>query len=137
METYSASFNRRTRLGMSGRSVLGFAALAVALPFTSWLASAGDRDAATARKVSFQRQDLSDQDEVDHVYGQLRAAGHEVCSIYDGRSPESAKAHRQCVDEAVGEAVARIDAPLLTARYTADVDVSIDDTQAITKVASR
>jgi hypothetical protein len=29
MEVYSANFNLRTRLGMSGRSVLGFAALAV------------------------------------------------------------------------------------------------------------
>src|SRR5262245_24653340 len=98
MEVYSGNVNQRTRLGMSGRSVLGFAALAVAVPFTSWLANAGDGDTPTARTVSFQRQNLSNEDEVDRLYGELRAAGHEVCAIYDGRSSESAKAHRQCVD---------------------------------------
>jgi len=137
MEVYSDNVNRRTRLGLSGRSVVGFAALAVALPFTSWIASAGDGDAVTAKTVSFQRQDLADEDEVDQVYGALRAAGREVCAIYDGRSSESAKARRQCVDSAVGEAVHRINAPLLTARYVADVDISVHDDAGVTKVASR
>ena len=31
--------DRRTRLGVSGRSVFGFAVLALALPFSSWLAT--------------------------------------------------------------------------------------------------
>ena len=137
MEVYAKGFDRRTRLGLRGRSVLGFAALAVALPFTSWIAHGADREMPTSKAVGFQRQDLADEDEVDRVYAALKSAGHEVCAIYDGGSAESAKAKRQCVDAAVGEAVHRINAPLLTARYVADVNISVHDVDGVTQVASR
>ena len=40
METFLNSTDRRTRVGVSGRSVVGVAVLALALPFASWLTSA-------------------------------------------------------------------------------------------------
>ena len=39
--TYAAIADRRTRLGLSARSVFAFGALSLALPFTTWLANAG------------------------------------------------------------------------------------------------
>jgi hypothetical protein len=40
METFLNSTDRRNRLGVSGRSVVGLAVLALALPFASWVTTA-------------------------------------------------------------------------------------------------
>jgi UrcA family protein len=135
METYSANTDRRTRLGLNGRSVLAFGVLSLALPFTSWLANAATVD-TSARTVSYQVRDLTNARGIGRIYRNLQSAAHYVCAEYDARGFSTARAHQVCFDAALNAAVAKVDAPLLTQRHA-------DETQALlrlrhaTKVASR
>jgi UrcA family protein len=122
METYAAIADRRTRLGLNARSVFAFGALSLALPFSAWLANAGTPEAQVSKAVSYEVRDLTNARGVERVYRRLRAAAHDVCAAYDARGFSTARAHQLCFDAALGAAVAKVDAPLLTQRHAREAD---------------
>ena len=136
METYAAHADRRTRLGLNGRSVLAFGVLSLALPFTAWFANATTVQAPSARTVRYQVYDLTNARGVERIYRNLQSAAHEVCAGYDARGISTARAHQLCFDAALTAAVAKVDAPLLTHRH-ADESEALLRIQRATTVASR
>jgi len=101
METYAAYADRRTRLGLNGRSVLAFGVLSLALPFTAWFANATTVQAPSARTVRYQVYDLTNAQGVERIYRNLQSAAHEVCAGYDARGISTARAHQLCFDAAL------------------------------------
>ena len=136
METYAAHADRRTRLGLNGRSVLAFGVLSLALPFTAWFANATTVDAPTVRTVSYQVNDLTNAQGVERIYRNLQSAAHDVCARYDARGISTARAHQLCFDAALTTAVAKVDAPLLTQRHAGETEALLRIRRAAT-VASR
>ncbi len=136
METYAAHADRRTRLGLNGRSVLAFGVLSLALPFTAWFANATTVDAPSVRTVSYQVNDLTNARGVGRIYRNLQSAAHYVCAEYDARGFSTARAHQACFDAALTAAVAKVDAPLLTQRHADETQALLRLRQA-TKMASR
>ena len=135
METYAAHADRRTRLGLNGRSVLAFGVLSLALPFSAWMANAATVD-TSARTVSYQVNDLTNARGVGRIYRNLQSAAHYVCAEYDARGFSTARAHQVCFDAALTAAVAKVDAPLLTQRHADETQALLRLRQA-TKMASR
>ena len=95
METYAVHTDRRTRLGLKGRSVFAFGVLSLALPFSAWLASAATVDAPSARTVSYQVHDLTNAQGIERIYRNLQSAAHDVCADYDARGFSTARAHQR------------------------------------------
>ena len=126
METYAAHTDRRTRLGLQGRSVLAFGVLSLALPFSAWMADAATVD-TTARTVSYQVRDLTNARGIQRIYRNLQSAAHYVCADYDAHGFSTARAHQLCFDAALSAAVAKVDAPLLTQRHA-------EETQALLRI---
>ena len=57
-----------------------------------------------------------------NVYRRLKAAARQVCGVNDGRQPlELMVAARDCYEQALADAVRKIDRPTLTALHTANV----------------
>jgi len=135
METYAAHADRRTRLGLNGRSVLAFGVLSLALPFSAWMANAATVD-TSARTVSYQVNDLTNARGVGRIYRNLQSAAHYVCAEYDARGFSTSRAHQVCFDAALTAAVAKVDAPLLTQRHADETQALLRLRQA-TKMASR
>ena len=127
METYAVHTDRRTRLGLKGRSVFAFGVLSLALPFSAWLANAATVDGPSARTVSYQVHDLTNAQGIERIYRNLQSAAHYVCADYDARGFSTARAHQVCFDAALSAAVAKVDAPLLTQRHS-------DETQALLRI---
>jgi UrcA family protein len=136
METYAAIADRRTRLGLSARSVFAFGVLSLALPFTTWLANAGTPEAQVSKTVSYEVHDLTNARGVERVYRRLQAAAHDVCAGDDIGGVSTARAHQLCFDAALNGAVARVDAPLLTERHARETEALVRIRDAAT-VASR
>ena len=136
METYAAIADRRTRLGLRGRSVFAFGVLSLALPFTAWFANAGTPESQVAKTVRYDVHDLTNARGVEGIYRRLQAAAHEVCAGYDVGGVSTARAHQLCVDAALSGAVAKVDAPLLTQRHARETEALVRIRDAA-KVASR
>ena len=132
MKSYDIAQNRKHLA--RGRSVFAFGVLALALPFTSWLANAGGLEVAS-RNVSYEYRDLATTSGVEQLYRRLQAAAHEVCADYDPRGFSTARAHAVCYERALDAAVARVNAPLLTERHAASE--SLVRAPRVTTVASR
>lgn len=57
-----------------------------------------------------------------NVYRRLKAAARLVCGVNDGRQPlDQMVAARDCYEQALADAVRKIDRPTLTALHTANV----------------
>jgi UrcA family protein len=133
METYDTVPSRHARR-IRGRSVFTFSVLALALPFTSWLANAEALE-SQVRTVSYEYRDVTTPNGADQLYRRLQAAAHQVCADYDPRGFSTARAHKVCYEGALNAAVAKVDAPLLTQRHAAS-DSLVQATR-VTTVASR
>ena len=136
METYATTADRRTRLGLNGRSVFAFGVLSLALPFTAWFANAGTPEAQVSKSVSYEVHDLTNARGVERIYRRLQSAAHEVCDGYDVRGASTARAHQLCFDAALTAAIARVDAPLLTERHAHENEALVRIRDAA-QVASR
>jgi UrcA family protein len=64
--------------------------------------------------VPFQDLDLTKIEGVTALYGRLRYAARIVCKPMESRQLELVKKYRTCVDEAIADAVANINRPLLS-----------------------
>lgn len=83
-------------------------------------ASASDLGGAPAsRTVQVRATDLSTPEQVAALYRRIRNAARSVCGYADSRFREEQAAWDECVDEAIGHAVAKVDSADLTGYYLA------------------
>lgn len=76
-------------------------------------------DGARQETVKFGDLDVTRLAGAQELYRRIEHAAREVCDPYvPGRYVVSVR-YRDCMDQAIGRAVADVDAPLLTARYEA------------------
>ena len=64
--------------------------------------------------VRFQDLDLSKIDGAKALYGRLRHAADVVCASFESRAMGLSAKHRDCVDKAIGAAVASVNRPLVS-----------------------
>jgi UrcA family protein len=98
-------------------------ARAVALIALATLAPAGtalaDPGEPLTRKVEFGDLNLERPDGIARLYARLEGAAEAVCHPLNGSSLRERMLWRDCVSDAVGNAVAELDRPALTARHLA------------------
>jgi len=96
---------------------------AVALGFGTGAASAGPSatqfvsDGANSYVVRFPDLDLSKIDGAAALYGRLSRAAHVVCEPLQSRDLAIAARYRACLVQAVANAVAQVDRPMLSQYY--------------------
>ena len=72
-------------------------------------------------KVAYSEVDLASQAGAAEVYLKLKHAARKVCDVYTGpRTLQTQVAINKCMDEAVADAVLKIDRPRLTALHAAE-----------------
>src|SRR5581483_9490285 len=97
------------------QSAVGFLAL---LSLTSAVAVASDDDtAAPTYKVRFGDLDLDTAAGNKQLYSRIRLGAESVCRTSEGKDLGSVAKHKRCMENAVADAVAKIDKPRLTAFY--------------------
>jgi UrcA family protein len=108
-----------TRIASSfARSAFATATFVLALGLTPAAAGA-DPDEALSRTVQFADLNLDRPEGVERLYGRIRGAAKAVCSPAEGKSLKERAIWRACFEQAVGNAVAEIDLPSLTAYHIA------------------
>jgi UrcA family protein len=75
--------------------------------------------APMSMKVRLNVTDLSTPEGVSALYRRIRNAARSVCGYADNEFPEEQAAWDNCVDEAIGRAVARVGNASLTSYYLA------------------
>jgi len=73
-------------------------------------------------EVHFSDLDLTRSEGVSVLYERLHAAATSVCASLDARDLASQMRFKDCVQTAIGSAVAKIDRPVLTAYYKTQTD---------------
>src|SRR5690348_8874489 len=92
-------------------NIVGYAtAMALACVLVAFNAQAGD---STSETVKFSDLNLSNPAGVETLYGRIHAAAWRVCRQPAGELA----AERSCMTKAEGEAIAKVNVPLLTAFY--------------------
>jgi UrcA family protein len=90
------------------------------LSLTSVVATASNSDASVPTyKVNFDDLDLSTAAGNERLYRRIRTAAESVCRTSEGRRLADIARHKSCMEDAVADAVAKIDKPTLTASYRA------------------
>ena len=77
------------------------------------VASNANADDSRSETVKFSDLNLSSQAGVEALYGRIHAAARRVCELPAGEQTGT----RKCMAKAESEAIARVNAPLLTAFY--------------------
>jgi len=96
-------------------TVAAVAALAAAAPSFALDRGYADREPSVER-VDL-RADFRDPAQVRDVYARLQQAAMFVCGVQPGSDRTRSAADRACADQALGEAVGKLDRPLLTAMH--------------------
>ena len=101
------------------QSTLGLLAAAGAATLAiSGAAVAGTTGAARSVRVSYADLDLSKASDAARLYARLRSAADAVCEVGDRRELHRAMQYHACFEKALGEAVAAVGSPKLSARYS-------------------
>jgi UrcA family protein len=66
------------------------------------------------KTVKFNDLDITTPDGAKVLYKRIRAAAREVCDVSIGNDPIMRTATKVCIDQAVDNAVKRVNAPMLT-----------------------
>lgn len=106
-----------------------------ALALSSQLAHGGPAPDALSMTVKFADLDLTRSAGTAVLYQRLKGAAQTVCAPFDARSRDlQSQVHfKQCVQSAIGTAVARIDRPALTAYYRAQFEAGNEPTRIAQK----
>ena len=70
-------------------------------------------------KVNFEDLDLRTAAGNEQLYRRIRTGAESVCRTSEGRDLADIARHKSCMEDAVADAVAKIDKPTLTASYLA------------------
>jgi UrcA family protein len=101
-----------TNIKTASPAILGYvAAMALACVLVASNAHAGGQ--GRSETVSFADLDLSTSAGVEALYGRIHAAARHVCT----EPSEQLRDYMACVSKAEGEAVGKVNRPLLTAFY--------------------
>ena len=71
----------------------------------------------TQQAVKYNDLDINRADGAATLYGRIKSAAHNVCGNTDSRDLHDWMAYHACVSDALGRAVAELNAPLVTALY--------------------
>ena len=105
-------------MSLSKRCVIAIAACSVAA--LSGAAVAADRsDDVPTVKVPYADLDLDRTDGAATLYRRIRAGANDVCRSLESRDLGRELQWQRCIHKATAEAVAKVDAPILTAYYRA------------------
>ncbi len=97
--------------------------LFVVLSLASVVATASESDASVPTyKVSFGDLDLDNAAGNERLYRRIHAGAESVCRAWEGKDLGDIAKHKRCMDDAVADAVAKIDRPQLTACYLSHHD---------------
>jgi UrcA family protein len=88
--------------------------LALAMPAAESVAGESLGATPRARAVEFSDLDLSRPDDATQLYARIRKAAVYVCQPYESDSLSRWLAYRKCVRRSIAQAVADVNAPLLT-----------------------
>lgn len=97
-------------------------ALSLALALGTLQASAHaavSADEIPAKSVDYSDLNLAKKADVTRLYGRITLAANTVCRPFDGKDAQRTSRFHHCVNDAVAQAVAQVDSPLLTQRYAA------------------
>ena len=107
--------NKTTTIAVRGLTI----GLAAVIGCSAAQASNVSKDPSAANEryqnvVRYADVDLSRIDGAITVYGRIRQAANAVCESLDSRVLGLAEKHRACVNQAIADAVASVDRPLLS-----------------------
>ena len=79
---------------------------------------ASESDAAVPTyKIGFADLDLDTAAGNEQLYRRIHAGAESVCSNWEGKDLTNFAKHKRCMEDAVADAVAKVDKPRLTACY--------------------
>jgi UrcA family protein len=111
----------RTKLYTAIGCALGTAALGV----LSTSAQAADQD-VPSKTVKFADLNIATPDGAKALYNRIRVAAREVCGKSAGGDPILSQATSGCINEAIDNAVKKVNAPYLTAlRFGSGSDIRL------------
>ena len=88
------------------------------LSLTSVVATASGGDASVPTyKISFGDLDLDTAAGNERLYRRIHAGAESVCRALEGKDLANFAKHERCMEDAVADAVAKVDKPQLTACY--------------------
>jgi UrcA family protein len=121
-----AFFTHHSRAA-SAAKLTAFAALGAAtLALFSANAAASTAAAAPAYEVRFADLDLASKHDTQRLYSRLRIAAREVCSDFaERKSPVMRDRYRECMNQALTEAIETIGNPALTALHVSKSDMKL------------
>jgi len=107
----------------------------LALGLNSQLVNAGPAPDVLSVTVQFADLDLTRSTGAAVLYQRLKGAAETVCAPFDARSRDlgSQMRFKECMQSAIGTAVAKIDQPALTAYYRAQFKVGNEPIQIAQK----
>ena len=92
--------------------------LFVVLSLTSVVATASDSDGSVPTyKIHFGDLDLDTAAGNELLYRRIRTGAESVCRTWEGKELVNVVRHKRCMEDAVADAVSKIDQPRLTACY--------------------
>jgi UrcA family protein len=106
-------------------SLVLLGSLGPAINLTAVAEVAAGADEPLAQSVSYRDLDLSRPADAGRLYGRIGRAAARVCEPFNGRELHMQALRRQCVDQAISAAVARVNHPNLTARHAARTPLRI------------
>lgn len=101
----------------ASHSRLAFCLFSV-LNLTSVVATASGSDGSVpAYKIRFEDLDLDTAAGNEQLYGRIRMGAESVCRHWKAKDLIRVAEHKRCMEDAVADAVAKLDRPRLTACY--------------------
>jgi UrcA family protein len=111
---------RPTHLSRLSAAVI-FSAFALNCSALCW---AGDSSSTELESLKYSDLNLSKPADAAELYVRIKIASREVCRRFERRDLQSQDLFHQCVQQAIGNAVAKIDRPALYAIYNKKVPSS-------------
>jgi UrcA family protein len=108
---------RTTEFQRGARQLLVSGLAAVVLGLGSAASFATTSNGVRTLTVSYGELDLSKPAGAEILYKRIKRAANTVCSVYESPMPWNFVARNRCIQTAVDEAVAKVNAPLLTALH--------------------
>ncbi len=110
---------------MSARSFVTAIAATGVVAVSLFSASVQAGPAVRQVTVSFERFDLSKQQDADELYARLQRAARSVCGPLVSRELSFRRLSQECYEDALTRAVAKIDSARLTALHESSGDMRI------------
>ncbi len=107
-------------------------AISATMSLVAFNAQAEEAEAKTVT-VKIDAFDLSKAQGAEAVYARLRNAARQVCRTLESRDVSLKKEHRECVEQALDEAVAQVNSTRLTALHRSESGIRIAAAPAATR----